>query len=64
MSIKHKHDSCKHRRIEYCNVCSVAYCLKCGKEWREQIWTYAYPYTSYGVENYSDQTVCTHHDVY
>jgi hypothetical protein len=40
---KHDHHCCEHE-VKYCKVCDVAYCVKCGKEWKEQsIWHYA-PY--------------------
>ena len=47
----HNHENCcKHGEVKYCEVCKLVYCLKCGKEWRDQgnIWTYTYPsYSSY-----------------
>ena len=45
----HKHDHCcKHRVIAYCEVCKVAYCKECGKEWRDypSYWTQPWSYTT------------------
>jgi hypothetical protein len=40
----HKH--C-HHVMQYCEVCDVAYCEKCGKEWRNTPKYYWYPYQTY-----------------
>ncbi len=46
----HKHKVCEHE-IKYCNVCDIAYCEKCGKQWYAYTITYT-PYTTYvGTEN-------------
>ncbi len=38
----HNHDHCEHE-MAFCKECNVAYCKKCGKEWKEQTWTW-FPY--------------------
>ncbi len=42
---KHNHCHCAHD-VEYCPICDVCYCKKCGKEWgRYKYWyTYTQPY--------------------
>jgi len=48
MSIDHVHHSCEcdHGEVKYCATCKVAYCRRCGKEWRDTntwmpTWTYS-----------------------
>ena len=37
------HSHCCEHEVKYCKVCDVAYCVKCGKEWKYQhIWYYPY----------------------
>ena len=38
----HNHNHCSHM-VKYCQICDVAYCSKCGKEWRNGP-QYYYPY--------------------
>lgn len=35
----HTHCCCDHV-LAYCQVCDVAYCTKCGREWYAHRWTY------------------------
>ena len=56
----HKHKHC-HHVMQYCEVCDVAYCEKCGKEWGNRpyypYWgTYTYTVKDTGQTN----TVCNH----
>ena len=40
----HDHKHC-HHVLQYCEHCDVAYCEKCGKEWRNRPhYYYYYPY--------------------
>jgi len=41
----HTHKHCLHTTLKYCNICDVAYCANCGKEWGQNNWYYNYPYT-------------------
>ena len=38
----HNHIKCEHD-VKYCEVCDVAYCEKCGKQWHSYTMTYTYP---------------------
>jgi hypothetical protein len=31
----HNHQSCVHE-LKYCAKCNVAYCVRCGEEWRQE----------------------------
>lgn len=43
----HKHKVCEHE-IKYCNICDVAYCEKCGKQWYSNTYYISYtPPTTY-----------------
>jgi len=55
MSNQHEHHDCEHQ-VKYCKVCDVAYCTKCGKEWKSQQyhwylpqWTYTYSGGNYAI---------------
>lgn len=41
---QHKHDHCKHARVQYCAEFKVVHCQDCGQEWPEKQTTYV-PYT-------------------
>lgn len=45
----HEHNDCEHE-LKYCKKCDVAYCEKCGKEWRN------YNYTISTYPNYPSTT--------
>jgi hypothetical protein len=49
----HEHKDCNHK-LEYCKVCDVAYCEKCGREWGTRKYYYTYPntwiYTNEGIQ--------------
>ena len=40
----HNHKHC-HHKLNFCEQCNIAYCEKCGKEWRSRPYYY-YPYYS------------------
>jgi len=67
----HHEHCCEHEQVKYCKICKVVYCVKCGKEWRENFWTYTYTYptysvpyqtagSSYKISDISTTTVCNH----
>jgi hypothetical protein len=33
--LNHEHKTCDHV-LKYCEKCDVAYCTKCGEEWKKQ----------------------------
>jgi len=41
----HHHNCCRHKNLGYCEVCKVAYCKDCGKEWRDNTGYWTYPGT-------------------
>jgi len=59
----HNHEShCKHE-MAHCEVCDIAYCKLCQKEWGRKYSFWSYPYTTspwygtgYGTVS-NDQTV-------
>jgi len=56
----HKHKICEHE-IKYCNICDVAYCEKCGKQWyANNYWISYTPSTYVGVTNPPTITYSTH----
>jgi hypothetical protein len=34
----HMYCGCEHD-VVYCKICDVAYCRKCGKEWKSSYWS-------------------------
>jgi hypothetical protein len=49
MSIDHVHHHCEcdHGEVKYCKTCKVAYCRRCGKEWRDtSTWTPTWLYSN------------------
>lgn len=73
MSGHHHHRcDCAHQSVKYCKACLVAYCLDCGKEWRDSstwtpTWTYSNAlgqttYPNSGTGTYPPGTVLCQHD--
>ena len=44
----HNHEHCNHK-LAYCQICDVAYCEKCGKEWGSKYYYYPYRWNTYTV---------------
>lgn len=49
----HQYCGCEHE-LHYCKICDVAYCSKCGKEWKYQTQWYTYPYVTYQYNSLTD----------
>jgi len=71
MSIDHvqHHCECDHSDVKYCRTCRVAYCQRCGKEWRDAstwtpTWTYSnvLGYGQTGQLRYPEGAVLCRHD--
>jgi hypothetical protein len=45
LTLTHKHVHCEHE-VQYCKVCDVCYCAKCGMEWKRNApqWGYQEPF--------------------
>ncbi len=53
--IKHEHETpkpCEHE-LKHCTVCDTVYCVKCGKEWKVQ----TYSWTTYGTNTWPQTAV-------
>jgi len=39
----HNCKGCEHKEVKYCPDCRKVYCMKCGKEWVEEVYQYYQP---------------------
>ena len=60
------HCHCAHE-VDYCSICNVCFCKKCGQEWgRYKYWfntqPYVYPYTTWETNTVSGtiEVSCNH----